>query len=56
MKFGLFYQLPCAPEQQTSSRYQQTLGQIQYADELGFDTAWLAGWCYPCNAATLVRL
>ena len=42
MKFGLFYQLPCAPEQQTSSRYQQTLGQIQYADELGFDTAWLA--------------
>ena len=42
MKFGLFYQLPCAPEQHTSDRYQQTLEQIQYADELGFDTAWLA--------------
>lgn len=42
MKFGLFYQLPCAPHQSELSRYQETLEQIQYADELGFDTAWLA--------------
>ena len=42
MKFGLFYQLPCAPDQSEVSRYQETLEQIQYADELGFDTAWLA--------------
>lgn len=42
MKFGLFYQLPCAPDQHTSTRYQQTMDQIVYADELGFDTAWLA--------------
>ena len=42
MKFGLFYQLPCAPEQDPTTRYQQTLEQIRYADQLGFDTAWLA--------------
>jgi alkanesulfonate monooxygenase SsuD/methylene tetrahydromethanopterin reductase-like flavin-dependent oxidoreductase (luciferase family) len=42
MKFGLFYQLPCAPEQNEVTRYQETLEQIEYADELGFDTAWLA--------------
>lgn len=42
MKFGLFYQLPCAPDQSELDRYQQTLEQIEYADALGFDTAWLA--------------
>lgn len=42
MKFGLFYQLPCAPEQQEATRYYETIEQIVYADELGFDTAWLA--------------
>lgn len=42
MKFGLFYQLPCAPEQDEVTRYHETLEQIIYADELGFDTAWLA--------------
>jgi alkanesulfonate monooxygenase SsuD/methylene tetrahydromethanopterin reductase-like flavin-dependent oxidoreductase (luciferase family) len=42
MKFGLFYQLPCAPEQDEVTRYRETLEQIEYADELGFDTAWLA--------------
>ena len=35
MKFGLFYQLPCAPAQDPTTRYQETLEQIQYADELG---------------------
>ena len=37
-----FYQLPCAPDQSELDRYQQTLEQIEYADALGFDTAWLA--------------
>ncbi len=42
MTFGLFYQLPCAPEQDEVTRYHETIEQIVYADELGFDTAWLA--------------
>jgi alkanesulfonate monooxygenase SsuD/methylene tetrahydromethanopterin reductase-like flavin-dependent oxidoreductase (luciferase family) len=42
MKFGLFYQLPCAPDQDEVTRYHETIEQIVYADELGFDTAWLA--------------
>jgi alkanesulfonate monooxygenase SsuD/methylene tetrahydromethanopterin reductase-like flavin-dependent oxidoreductase (luciferase family) len=42
MKFGLFYQLPCAPEQHAVTRYHETIEQIVYADELGFDIAWLA--------------
>jgi alkanesulfonate monooxygenase SsuD/methylene tetrahydromethanopterin reductase-like flavin-dependent oxidoreductase (luciferase family) len=42
VKFGLFYQLPCAPDQSEPLRYQETLEQIILADELGFDTAWLA--------------
>jgi natural product biosynthesis luciferase-like monooxygenase protein len=42
LRFGLFYQLPCAPDQSEPARYQETLDQIILADELGFDTAWLA--------------
>jgi alkanesulfonate monooxygenase SsuD/methylene tetrahydromethanopterin reductase-like flavin-dependent oxidoreductase (luciferase family) len=42
MQCGLFYQLPCAPEQEAMTRYQETLEQIVYADALGFDIAWLA--------------
>ncbi len=42
MKFGLFYQLPCAATQDAATRYQETIEQIVYAEELGFDTAWLA--------------
>jgi alkanesulfonate monooxygenase SsuD/methylene tetrahydromethanopterin reductase-like flavin-dependent oxidoreductase (luciferase family) len=42
VKFGLFYQLPCAPEQSEAARYQETIEQIILADELGFDIAWLA--------------
>jgi alkanesulfonate monooxygenase SsuD/methylene tetrahydromethanopterin reductase-like flavin-dependent oxidoreductase (luciferase family) len=42
MKFGLFYQLPCAPEQNEVIRYHETIEQIVYADELGFNIAWLA--------------
>jgi natural product biosynthesis luciferase-like monooxygenase protein len=42
MKFGLFYQLPCSPDQNEITRYHETMEQIIYADELGFDSAWLA--------------
>ena len=42
MKFGLFYQLPCAPDQAEHNRYQETIEQIAVADQLGFDVAWLA--------------
>jgi alkanesulfonate monooxygenase SsuD/methylene tetrahydromethanopterin reductase-like flavin-dependent oxidoreductase (luciferase family) len=42
MKFGLFYQLPCADWQSSYQRYQDTLEQIRLGDELGFDRAWLA--------------
>jgi alkanesulfonate monooxygenase SsuD/methylene tetrahydromethanopterin reductase-like flavin-dependent oxidoreductase (luciferase family) len=42
VKFGLFYQLPCAEWQSPLQRYQDTLDQIQLGDELGFDYAWLA--------------
>lgn len=42
MKFGLFYQLPCATTQDATTRYQETIEQIVYAEALGFDTAWLA--------------
>ena len=42
MKFGLFYQLPCAPDQSAADRYHETIEQIILADELGFTTAWLA--------------
>lgn len=42
MKFGLFYQMPCAPDQSEADRYRETIEQIALADDLGFDTAWLA--------------
>lgn len=42
MKFGFFFQLPCAPEQNERQRYQDTLAQIEHGDRLGFETAWLA--------------
>lgn len=42
MEFGTFYQLPCAPEQSPLQRYEDTLMQIQHADSLGIDVAWLA--------------
>jgi alkanesulfonate monooxygenase SsuD/methylene tetrahydromethanopterin reductase-like flavin-dependent oxidoreductase (luciferase family) len=42
VKFGLFYQLPCAPDQSEAARYGETVEQIIHGDKLGFDTAWLA--------------
>jgi len=42
MKFGFFFQLPCASWQAESDRYRDTLAQIEHGEALGFDTAWLA--------------
>ena len=42
MEFGIFYQLPCADDQTPASRYADTISQAQLADEMGFDTVWLA--------------
>ncbi len=42
MEFGIFYQLPCADFQSPAERYADTITQAQLADELGFDTVWLA--------------
>lgn len=42
MKFGLFYQLPCADAQSETVRYQETMEQVAHGDALGFDCAWLA--------------
>ena len=42
MKFGLFYQVPCAQGQSPAGRYRDTLDQIQLGDELGFDNVWFA--------------
>lgn len=42
MEFATFYQLPAWPNQQPEERYRDTLQQIELADRLGFDTAWVA--------------
>ncbi len=42
MEFGTFYQLPCAPTQSPHERYEETLMQIQHADTLDINVAWLA--------------
>jgi len=42
VKFGLFYQMPCAETQAEPVRYQETIEQIVHGDTLGFDCAWLA--------------
>jgi alkanesulfonate monooxygenase SsuD/methylene tetrahydromethanopterin reductase-like flavin-dependent oxidoreductase (luciferase family) len=42
VKFGLFYQLPCADTQSEPVRYQETIEQIMHGDMLGFHCAWLA--------------
>jgi alkanesulfonate monooxygenase SsuD/methylene tetrahydromethanopterin reductase-like flavin-dependent oxidoreductase (luciferase family) len=42
VEFGVFYQLPCGPEQSPAQRYSDTIAQSQLADELGFDSVWLA--------------
>ncbi len=53
MKFGLFYQVPCAQWQSPADRYRDTLDQIQLGDELGFDNAWFAELHFnPTNSIT----
>ncbi|MDE2938111.1 MAG: LLM class flavin-dependent oxidoreductase [Chloroflexota bacterium] len=42
MEFGIFYQLPCADDQSPAERYADTISQAQLADQLGFDSVWLA--------------
>lgn len=42
MEFGVFYQLPCAAGHSPTQRYDDTIAQAQLADQLGFDTVWLA--------------
>ena len=42
MEFGVFYQMPCADDQSPAGRYADTIAQAVLADELGFDTVWLA--------------
>ena len=40
MKFGLHYQLPCAPSQSPVQRYRDTIEQCVYAEALGFESVW----------------
>ena len=42
MKFDLFYQLPQADTQRTPARYAELIEEAVVADQLGFDTIWLA--------------
>jgi alkanesulfonate monooxygenase SsuD/methylene tetrahydromethanopterin reductase-like flavin-dependent oxidoreductase (luciferase family) len=42
VKFGLFYQLPCADHQSETVRYRETIEQVMHGDSLGFNCAWLA--------------
>ena len=42
MQYGLFLQLPRAADQDTATRYRETLDQIDLADPLGFENAGLA--------------
>ena len=42
MEFGIFYQLPCGPDQSTVERYDDMIAEAQEADRLGFDSIWLA--------------
>lgn len=42
MQFGVFYQIPCGEGQTPAARYADVMAQVQLADELGYDMAWLA--------------
>ena len=42
MQFGVFYQIPCGEGQTPAGRYADVMAQVQLADELGYDMAWLA--------------
>ncbi|MCY4389458.1 MAG: LLM class flavin-dependent oxidoreductase [Desulfurellaceae bacterium] len=53
MQFGVFYQLPCAPGQSVPQRYRETFEQIVYADQLGFNSAWLAEAHFDAGFSTM---
>lgn len=42
MEFGVFYQIPCGEHQTPAGRYADAMAQVQLADALGYDMAWLA--------------
>ncbi|MDB5108154.1 MAG: hypothetical protein JWM69_1095 [Candidatus Binatus sp.] len=42
MKFDIFYQLPEHATQNTAQRYRELIAEAVHADQLGFDTVWLA--------------
>ena len=42
MEFGIFYQLPCGPDQTVVDRYDDMIAEAQVADGLGFASIWLA--------------
>ena len=42
MQFGVFYQIPCSEGQTPAGRYADVMAQVQLADQLGYDMAWLA--------------
>ena len=42
MQFGVFYQIPCGEHQTPADRYADVMAQVQLADQLGYDMAWLA--------------
>ena len=42
MQFGVFYQIPCSEGQTPAGRYADAMAQVQLADQLGYDMAWLA--------------
>ena len=42
MKFGAFFLLQSPLARPTGEVYAQALGQMQYADDLGFDSVWIA--------------
>lgn len=42
MEFGVFYQIPCGEQQTPAGRYADVMAQVQLADQLGYDMAWLA--------------
>ena len=41
MKFGMFYVLEC-PDGDYQRAYKEMFGQIEYAEELGYDSVWMA--------------
>jgi alkanesulfonate monooxygenase SsuD/methylene tetrahydromethanopterin reductase-like flavin-dependent oxidoreductase (luciferase family) len=40
MKFGIHYSLSCSPDQSLVRRYQDTIQQAVYAEDLGFESIW----------------